>query len=199
MSRKETVLAIVLLTVIGTSMHFVHHVPFFNHFLGYIFPVVESVMAHMKMVFYPMLLLSLYLVLTRRDIREFGAPILGGLAVVPGIVGAFFSYWVFVRHEVMVLELGVRPSRSDGPGYDHLSGGHGGGCPAGQTLEKQPPGPEVLAGLDGLGRCTANPDRLSDVHPSRLAHFRQSGVEIILIHSRFGLRISRRFCRYLQP
>ena len=105
MSRKETILAIVLLTVIGTSMHFVHHVPFFNHFLGYIFPVVESVMAHMKMVFYPMLLLSLYLVLTRRDIREFGAPILGGLAVVPGIVGAFFSYWVFVRHEVMVLDI----------------------------------------------------------------------------------------------
>ena len=105
MSRKETILAIVLLTVIGTSMHFVHHVPFFNHFLGYIFPVVESVMAHMKMVFYPMLLLSLYLVLTRHDIREFGAPILGGLAVVPGIVGAFFSYWVFVRHEVMVLDI----------------------------------------------------------------------------------------------
>ena len=105
MSRKETILAIVLLTVIGTSMHFVHHVPFFNHFLGYIFPVAESVMAHMKMVFYPMLLLSLYLVLTRHDIREFGAPILSGLAVVPGIVGAFFSYWVFVRHEVMVLDI----------------------------------------------------------------------------------------------
>ena len=23
----------------------------------------------------------------------------------PGIVGAFFSYWVFVRHEVMVLDM----------------------------------------------------------------------------------------------
>ena len=105
MSRKETIIAIVLLTILGTSMHFVHHLPFFNHFLGYIFPVVESVMAHMKMIFYPMLLLSLYLVLSRRDIREFGAPILGGLAVVPAIVAAFFSYWVFVRHEVMALDI----------------------------------------------------------------------------------------------
>lgn len=105
MSRRETIYAIVLLVVIGTSMHFVHHLPFFNHFLGYIYPVVESVMAHMKMVFYPMLLFSLYLVLSRRDIKELGAPVLGGLAVMPAIVGAFFSYWVFVRHEIMTLDI----------------------------------------------------------------------------------------------
>ena len=105
MSRKETIIAVVLLAIIGTSMHFVHHVPFFNHFLGYIFPVKESVMAHMKMVSYPMLLLSLYLVFSRHDIREFGAPVLGGLAVMPGIVLAFFSYWIFVRHELMFLDI----------------------------------------------------------------------------------------------
>ena len=86
-------------------MHFVHHAPFFNHFWGYIFPVIESVMAHMKMVFYPMLLLSIYLAVTRRDIRQIGAPILGGLAVMPMIVAAFFAYWVFVRHELMFLDI----------------------------------------------------------------------------------------------
>ena len=105
MTRKETIIATCLLIIFGTSMHFVHHVPFFNHFWGYIFPVTESVAAHMKMVFYPMLLLSLYLTISRRDIREFGAPILGGLAVMPLIVAMFFSYWVFVRHELMVLDI----------------------------------------------------------------------------------------------
>ena len=91
MTRKETLIATILLILLGTSMHFVHHVPFFNHFLGYIFPVTESVMAHMKMVFYPMLLLSFFFILSRRDIRELGAPILGGLAVMPLIVAAFFA------------------------------------------------------------------------------------------------------------
>ena len=105
MSCKETITAIVLLAILGASMHFVLHVSFFSHFLVYIFPVVESVMAHMKMVFYPMLLLSLYLVLSRHDIREFGAPILSGLTVVPVIVGAFFSYWIFVHHELMFLDI----------------------------------------------------------------------------------------------
>lgn len=105
MSKKETIIATVLLIVFGTSMHFVHHVPFFNHFLGYIFPMVESVMAHMKMVFYPMLLLGIYLSVSRRDIREIGAPVLASLAVMPLIILVFFSYWIFVRHELMALDM----------------------------------------------------------------------------------------------
>ena len=105
MSRKETVICAVLLILFGTGMHFVHYFPFFNHFWGYIFPVKESVMAHMKMVLYPMLLLSLYLVISRRDIHEFGAPILAGFAVMPVIVAVFFSYWVFVHHEILALDV----------------------------------------------------------------------------------------------
>ena len=105
MTRKETIIAAILLIAFGTSMHFVHHVPFFNHFLGYIFHVTESVMAHMKMVFYPMFLLSIYLCILHRDIREIGAPILGAFAVMPLIVAAFFSYWGFVRHELMLLDI----------------------------------------------------------------------------------------------
>ena len=105
MSKKETIIATVLLIIFGTSMHFVHHVPFFNHFLGYIFPVVECVMAHRKMVFYPMLLLGIYLAVSRRDIREIGAPVLASLAVMPLIILVFFSYWIFVRHELMALDM----------------------------------------------------------------------------------------------
>ena len=105
MTRKETIWATCLLILFGTSMHFVHHAPFFNHFLGYIFPVTESVMAHMKMIFYPMLLLSLYLVISRRNIRETGAPLLAGLAVMPLVIAVFFAYWVFVRHELLPLDI----------------------------------------------------------------------------------------------
>ena len=105
MSRKETVIATILLIIFGTGMHFVHHLPFFNHFWGYIFPVTESVMAHTKMVFYPMLLLSVWLAVSRRDIREIGAPLLGGLAVIPAMIALFFSYWIFVRHEILPVDI----------------------------------------------------------------------------------------------
>ena len=105
MTRKEIIIASILLVFLGAGMHFVHHAPFFNHFLGYIFPIAESVMAHMKMVFYPMLLLAIYLIIPRPDIKELGAPILGSLAVMPCIIVAFFSYWIFVRHEIMAVDL----------------------------------------------------------------------------------------------
>ena len=105
LSLKATIISEVVLIALGTGMHFVHHAPFFNHFLGYIFPVVESVMAHMKMVFYPMLMLGIYLAVSRRDIREIGAPVLASLAVMPLIILVFFSYWIFVRHELMALDM----------------------------------------------------------------------------------------------
>ena len=105
LSRKESIWIPIVLIVLGTSMHFVHHLPGFNHFWGYIFPVSESVMAHMKMIFYPMLLLGIYLAVTRRDIRRIGAPILGALAVMPMVVACFFAYWFFVRHELMALDI----------------------------------------------------------------------------------------------
>ena len=105
MKRIETIIVTCLVVLIGTGMHFVHHLPWFNHFWGYIFPVTESVMAHMKMYFYPMLLLALYLVIKHRDIREIGAPILASLAVMLPVIAIFFSYWVFVRHELLVLDI----------------------------------------------------------------------------------------------
>ena len=105
MTRKETILGTIILILLGTSMHFVHHLPGFNHFWGYIFPVKESVMAHMKMILYPMLILSIYLAVTRHDIRRFGAPILGAFAVMPLVVACFFAYWIFVRHEIMLLDI----------------------------------------------------------------------------------------------
>ena len=107
MTRKEIIVATCLLVLFGTGMHFVHHLPFFNRFWGCIFPVKESVMAHMKMVFYPMFLLGLYLAVTRRDVSAVGAALLGGLAVMPLIVAAFFAYWVFVRRELMAVDIAI--------------------------------------------------------------------------------------------
>ena len=52
-----------------------------------------------------MLLLGIYLAVSRRDIREIGAPVLASLAVMPLIILVFFSYWIFVRHELMALDM----------------------------------------------------------------------------------------------
>ena len=147
MSRKEAVIATILLVIFGTGMHFVHHFPWFNHFWGYIFPVTESVMAHMKMNFYPMLLFAIYLVITRRDIKEFGAPILAGLAVMPVVVLVFYSYWIFVRHEILPLDF------------------------LGPALAQKRDRAQAVAALDCRGRPDHHPDRGHDLPLSGLADF----------------------------
>lgn len=44
MTRKETLIATILLIVFGTSMHFVHHVPFFKAVVC--FPVIPYLYSH---------------------------------------------------------------------------------------------------------------------------------------------------------
>ena len=39
MKRLETIIVTCLVVLIGTGMHFVHHLPWFNHFWGYIFQI----------------------------------------------------------------------------------------------------------------------------------------------------------------
>ncbi len=83
----------IVLIALGTSMHFVHELPFFNKFLGNIFPVNESVWEHMKMDFYPLLLAAIYLCIRKKDIHPFEGMILAGICAIPVQIILFYCYW----------------------------------------------------------------------------------------------------------
>lgn len=91
--------------VLGTSMHFAHHLPFFNHFLGYIFPVNESVWEHMKMIFYPALLTAIYLWVTRKDVGLISGPVAAGMLGLPIAQGFFYGYWIFTGHSNLAIDI----------------------------------------------------------------------------------------------
>lgn len=105
MKRKEFIIVSIVMLVLGTSMHFAHHLPFFNHFLGYIFPVNESVWEHMKMIFYPALLTALYLLITRKDAGQISGPIAAGMAGLPFAQALFYGYWIFTGHSLLWLDI----------------------------------------------------------------------------------------------
>lgn len=105
MKTKQTAIAASIVIVIGTVMHFVHELPWFNHFLGYVFPVNECVWEHMKMVVWPMLLLSVYLCIKSRSIKASGGPILAALIAVPVQIGLFYIYWPFVHKAVLICDI----------------------------------------------------------------------------------------------
>jgi len=103
--RIEWVIVTVVAICLGTGMHFVHHVPFFNHFLGYIFPVNECVWEHMKMLFYPMLLTSIYMCVRERSVKPFGGMIAANLVCIPVQIALFFVYFVFTGHAITIVDV----------------------------------------------------------------------------------------------
>jgi len=105
MKKKEFIIVSIVMLVLGTSMHFAHHLPFFNHFLGYIFPVNECVWEHMKMIFYPALLTALYMWITRKDISLISGPIAAGILGLPIAQAFFYGYWIFLGHSNLVIDI----------------------------------------------------------------------------------------------
>lgn len=105
MKRLEYIFFAIAAIALGTGMHFVHHASFFNEFWGYIFPVRESVWEHMKMLLYPLLLESIYLICRHRDWRAIAGPVLIAVPAMAVQVALFFSYFVFVGHEISIIDV----------------------------------------------------------------------------------------------
>lgn len=59
--KSDMIKGIIFVSVIGTLWHFVYEWSGQNYIVGFFFPVNESTWEHMKMLFFPMLLYSLYM------------------------------------------------------------------------------------------------------------------------------------------
>ena len=59
--KRYTTAGLIFVLITGTLSHFVYEWSGSNHLLGLFFPVSESTWEHMKLVFFPMLLYSLFM------------------------------------------------------------------------------------------------------------------------------------------
>ena len=60
--KRYTIIGIIFVLITGTLSHFVYEWTGNNTFIGFLFTINESVWEHMKLVFFPMLLYSFYMV-----------------------------------------------------------------------------------------------------------------------------------------
>ena len=58
--RKNIILGMFPVAILGTLSHFVYGLSGENRFIGLFFPVNESTWEHMKLAFFPMLLFTMY-------------------------------------------------------------------------------------------------------------------------------------------
>ena len=111
MKKTGTLHYIILSTIIvlvGTAMHFAHHVEvsdsardFFCHF----FPIGETCWEHMKMIFFPMLLLAVIMCIKQRSIKAVGGPVLAATITIPISVGLYFLFHIIAPEEELIADV----------------------------------------------------------------------------------------------
>lgn len=111
MKKKATLHYIILSLIIGlagTSMHFAHHVEvsdgvrdFFCHF----FPIGETCWEHMKMIFFPMLLLAVIMCIKQRSIKAMGGAILSATITIPIAIGLYFLFHIIAPEAELIADV----------------------------------------------------------------------------------------------
>ncbi len=60
--KRYTIIGTIFVLITGTLSHFAYEWTGNNTFIGFLFPINESVWEHMKLIFFPMLLYSFYMI-----------------------------------------------------------------------------------------------------------------------------------------
>lgn len=105
--KRYTLIGIIFVLITGTISHFVYDWSGQNVFIGFFFPVNESIWEHMKLIFFPMLLYSFYVNKKMKDTNScvtssflFGT--LVGTVLIPII---FYTYSGILGSNLLILDL----------------------------------------------------------------------------------------------
>ena len=107
--KRYTVLGIFFVLPAGTLAHFFYDLSGNNHVIGLFTPVNESIWEHMKLVFFPMLLYSFFMVRRLKEdypgiISSLCLGILTGTTLIPVL---FYAYTSLLGKDVFILDIGI--------------------------------------------------------------------------------------------
>ena len=108
-SKRVMILAAIVVFVLGTLAHFVYDWSRQNSFIGLLTPVNESTWEHMKLLFFPMLIIGtavwLYL---RKDFPCIGFSLLAGLLASTALIPVlFYTYQGILGFTVMAVDIAI--------------------------------------------------------------------------------------------
>lgn len=107
--RRSTIIGVIFVLITGSLAHFLYNWSHNNYIAGLFTPVNESVWEHMKLLFFPMLLYSLFLTFKYKNDYPcitsalcFG--ILSGSLLIPVF---FYSYTSILGKDLFILDIGI--------------------------------------------------------------------------------------------
>ena len=107
--KQYIITGIVLVSVLGTFLHFAYDLSGNNFFVALFTPVNESIWEHTKLIFFPMLLYSLYL--NKKLKAEYpcisSAMLFGSLLGVLLIIVLFYTYSGIIGYHVAFVDIAI--------------------------------------------------------------------------------------------
>ncbi len=107
--KKYLIAGAIFVSVVGTIFHFVYEWSGNNVIVGLFAPVNESVWEHTKLIFFPMLIYSLYI--ERKIKKEYpcigSAMIWGALTGIVSIIALFYTYSGAIGFNVAFVDISI--------------------------------------------------------------------------------------------
>lgn len=105
--KKYTIIGIVFVLITGTLSHFIYEWSGNNFIVGFFFPINESTWEHMKLVFFPTLLYSVFMYQKLNKqysylLSSLCLGILGGTFLIPVI---FYTYTGILGYNTLLLDI----------------------------------------------------------------------------------------------
>lgn len=100
---------IIFVLITGSLAHFLYDWTGKNKFVGLFTPVNESVWEHMKLLFFPMLVYSLFILCRHRDSHRcmFSSLLFGLLSGTFLIPILFYTYTFLIGRDIFILDIGI--------------------------------------------------------------------------------------------
>ena len=104
---KTQVIIIVISIILGTILHFTYNLSGENNFIGSFSAVNESVWEHLKLAFFPMLILGIieYFFVKNISNNYIEAKTIGIFLAISFIVVAFFTYTGILGVDILILDI----------------------------------------------------------------------------------------------
>ena len=104
---KTQVIIIVISIILGTILHFTYNLSGENNFIGTFSAVNESVWEHLKLAFFPMLILGIieYFFVKNISNNYIEAKTIGIFLAISFIVIAFFTYTGILGVDILILDI----------------------------------------------------------------------------------------------
>lgn len=105
--KTYTIIGIIFVTILGTLSHFFYEWSNNNTIIGFVSPVNESTWEHMKLIFFPMLLFSMFAIpKLKKDYPCISSAlwfgILSGTFAIPII---FYTYTGIIGYNIFILDI----------------------------------------------------------------------------------------------